>query len=154
MERRQIRVFIDLDGVVADFDRARKNHPLRDKKEFKGRADKIPNIYADLAPIKGAIDSINFLFNHPKFDCYFLSSAPWDNPEAWTHKRLWVSKHFAEKYIRKRLILSHQKHFLNGDVLIDDRIANGSDKFEGLLILFGSDKFPDWEAVINHLETI
>lgn len=152
MERKKIRVFIDLDGVVANFDEARKNHPLRHMKEYKGRADKLPNIYSDLAPIKGAIESVNILFNHPEFDCYFLSSAPWDNPDAWKHKRLWVAKYFEEKHIRKRLILTHQKHFLIGDILIDDRIANGSGKFQGSFIHFGSSEFPDWQSVIKTLQ--
>jgi len=35
--------------------------------------------------------------------------------------------------------------------LIDDREKNGADKFVGELILFGSEKFPDWKSVIEYL---
>ena len=51
----------------------------------------------------------------------------------------------------KRLILSHHKELNHGDYLIDDRLKNGADKFQGELIHFGSDKFPDWDAVVVYL---
>jgi len=38
-----------------------------------------------------------------------------------------------------------------GDYLIDDRLKNGADKFQGELIYFGSDQFPDWKAVVVYL---
>jgi len=38
-----------------------------------------------------------------------------------------------------------------GDYLIDDRTKRGADKFQGELILFGSDEFPDWKAVLEYL---
>ena len=69
---------------------------------------------------------VNKLLNNPNFDVYFLSTAPWDNPDAWTNKRLWIANHFDEKLIRKRLILCHHKNFLKGDILIDDKEWNGA----------------------------
>ena len=51
----------------------------------------------------------------------------------------------------KRLILSHHKQLNVGDYLIDDRTANGADKFTGEHIHFGQDKFPDWNAVLKYL---
>ena len=82
---------------------------------------------------------------------YILSTAPWDNPDAWTHKRLWVEKYLgAEAY--KKLILSHNKHLCAGDYLIDDRTANGAGKFGGELLLFGSKDFPNWDAVLTHIK--
>lgn len=94
------------------------------------------------------------MLNNPNFDVYFLSTAPWDNPDAWTHKRLWIAKHFDEKLIRKRLILCHHKNFLKGDFLIDDRKYNGAIDFEGEWIEFGSERFPDWNAVMKKLENL
>ena len=35
--------------------------------------------------------------------------------------------------------------------LIDDREKNGADRFVGELILFGSEKFPNWNSVVNYL---
>lgn len=144
-------IYIDLDGVVADFEKGRSEHPLSTITPYKGRPDKLPGVYENLEPIAGAIDAVNYLLNSEDFDIYFLSTAPWDNPEAWMHKRLWIAKYFDEKLIRKRLILSHHKHLLIGDYLIDDRRFNGASEFKGKWLYFGSDDYPNWPAVLNYL---
>ena len=48
---------------------------------YKGRPDKLPGIYENLEPIKNSIDSVNKLLQSDLFDVYFLSTAPWDNPD-------------------------------------------------------------------------
>lgn len=141
-------IYIDLDGVIADFDKARWEHPLCNQTPFKGRPDRIPNIYRDLEPIEGALDAVNQLLDNELLDIYILSTAPWDNPDAWTHKRLWVEKYFGKK-IRKRLILCHHKHLLIGDYLIDDRRFNGASEFTGQWIHFGSEEYPNWKVVLE-----
>ena len=141
-------IYIDLDGVIADFDKARWEHPLCNQTPFKGRPDRIPNIYRDLEPIEGALDAVNQLLDNERLDIYILSTAPWDNPDAWTHKRLWVEKYFGKK-IRKRLILCHHKHLLIGDYLIDDRRFNGASEFTGQWIHFGNEQFPNWKMVLE-----
>ena len=145
-------IYIDLDGVVADFEKGRSQHPLSTITPYIGRPDKLPGVYENLDPIADSIESVTELFNNPDFDVYFLSSAPWDNPEAWTHKRLWVAKYFDVKIIRKRLILSHHKQLLIGDYLIDDNKWNGASEFQGKWIHFGSNEFPDWKTVLNYLK--
>ena len=144
-------IYIDLDGVVADFEKGRSEHPLSTITPYKGRPDKLPGVYENLEPIAGAIDAVNNLLNSENFDVYFLSTAPWDNPEAWMHKRLWIAKYFDEKLIRKRLILSHHKHLLIGDFLIDDRRFNGASEFKGIWLEFGSEEIPDWKAVLSYI---
>ena len=141
-------IYIDLDGVIADFDKARWEHPLCNQTPFKGRPDRIPDIYRDLEPIEGALDAVNQLLDNELLDIYILSTAPWDNPDAWTHKRLWVEKYFGKK-IRKRLILCHHKHLLIGDYLIDDRRFNGASEFTGQWIHFGSEEYPNWKVVLE-----
>ena len=84
------------------------------------------------------------------FDTYVLSTAPWDNPSAWSDKLVWVKNHLGESAY-KRLILTHHKNLNRGDFLIDDREKNGAGSFEGELILFGSEKFPDWNTVTEFL---
>lgn len=144
-------IYVDLDGVVADFESGRKNHPLSSVTPYKGRPDKLPGVYENLEPIDGAIDAVNQLFAAEALDVYFLSTAPWDNPEAWMHKRLWVAKHFNEKMVRKRLILCHHKQLLRGDYLIDDRRFNGAELFSGRWLHFGSEAFPNWNTVLDYL---
>jgi 5'(3')-deoxyribonucleotidase len=147
-------IFIDLDGVVADFEKGRVVHPMSTVSPYIGRPDKLPGLYENLEPIPNSIESVNQLLLNPDFDVYFLSTAPWDNPEAWMHKRLWVAKYFDEKLIRKRLILSHHKQLLMGDFLIDDRRFNGASEFQGKWIHFGSELFPDWISVLNYLNKL
>lgn len=145
-------IYIDLDGVVADFDKEKKEHPLGNITPYIGRPDKLPGVYENLDSIEGSVESVGKLLNHLEFDVYFLSTAPWDNPEAWMHKRLWISKHFDEKLIRKRLILCHHKQLMIGDYLIDDRRFNGASEFKGKWIHFGSETFPDWKSVLTFLK--
>jgi len=147
-------IYVDLDGVVADFDKGKSDHPLGGVTPYIGRPDKLPGVYENLDPITDAIESVNKLLNDSRFDVYFLSTAPWDNPEAWMHKRLWVAKHFNEKLIRKRLILCHHKQLLIGDYLIDDRRFNGASEFKGEWIHFGNDQFPDWKSVLIYLGVV
>ena len=147
-------IYIDLDGVIADFDKGKENHPLGNVTPYKGSPDKLPGIYESLDPLEGAIESVNILLDTHEFYVYFLSTAPWDNPEAWMHKRLWIDQHFETKKIRKRLILSHQKQLMIGDYLIDDRKFNGASEFKGEWIHFGSDSFPDWDSVLDYLDKV
>ena len=146
------RLFIDMDGVLVDL----KGEINKFSEMMPGLVnrygadiDKIPGLFKDPAPIRGAADAFNRLSE--VFDVYILSTAPWDNPDAWTHKRLWIAKHFDEKLIRKRLILCHHKQLMIGDYLIDDRRFNGATEFKGKWIHFGSEDFPNWESVLKYL---
>ena len=112
--------------------------------------DKLPNLFKDPKPMPGAINAFNALCNSDLYEVYILSTAPWDNPDAWTHKRLWVEKYLG-KGAYKRLILSHNKHLCAGDYLIDDRDKNGAGEFRGQLIQFGTEPFLDWDAVLKYL---
>lgn len=146
-------IHIDLDGVIADFNKARDEHPLGQVTPYKGRPDKLPDIYKDLEPITGAIESVTKLLEDERFEVFILSSAPWDNPNAWTHKRIWVEKHFG-KAIRNRLILTKRKDLVIGDILVDDLPWNGAKEFQGTWIEFGSQAYPDWNTVLNYLESL
>ena len=141
-------LYVDIDGVLANFNKGVANSGLAQK--YKGRPDKIPGVYKNLTLIEGAKISVEKLFNSGLYDIYFLSSAPWDNPRAWTHKRLWIEKHFGPQ-TRKRLILSHRKDLQTGDYLIDDSPRNGAIDFNGKWIHFGSEEFPSWKDVLNFL---
>lgn len=135
-----------MDGVVADFDK---------KWEAMFGYFKDPDLitphgfYIDLELIDGAYDAIERLAQH--FDVYFLSTPEWRNPSSWTDKRLWIEQHFGDLG-RKRLILSSNKSLLRGHYLIDDRTVNGVAEFDGEHIHFGTEVFPDWEAVLAYLE--
>lgn len=148
-------IFVDMDGVLPDFES--KVRQLSgcissiDTQEWDKVADyysKQPHFFADLDPIEGSIDAYHQLCT--KFDVHILSTAPWDNPSAWHDKRIWVEKHLGQNAYKK-LTLSHHKELFCGRALIDDRTKNGAAEFNGEHIQFGTDKFPNWNSIINYL---
>lgn len=148
---RQI-LYIDMDGVIVDFDSGINKLSDDDKREYAQHYDEKPGIFRLMDPVPGAISAIGLLAQH--FDIYVLSTAPWNNHSAWSDKIAWIKKHFGEgedSILYKRLILSSHKHLNQGDILIDDRIKNGADKFQGELIRFGSKRFPNWQPVLDYL---
>ncbi len=148
-------LLVDLDDVTADFQGAVKL--LEPNKEFLPNTNSAwvtdvckqnPRIFRTLKPIPGAIDSIKRL--DKLYNISFLSSPMWEVPESYMDKPLWLDEHFGD-WAKHRLILSHQKHKQIGDILIDDRIINGVDKFKGEHIHFGTLAFPTWSCVEDYL---
>ncbi len=133
-------VYVDMDGVLADYDKAAVGK-TEDQRREKG-------FFEHLEPIHGAVEAFSVLCDH--YDVYLLSTAPWSNTHSLSEKRIWAEKHLGDKAF-KRLILSHNKSLLRGDYLIDDRIANGVEEFQGEHIHFGTERFPDWKSVLLHL---
>ncbi len=141
-------LYIDLDNVMVDFQSGIDKIDYDTIIKYEGRLDEIPNIFSMMDPVVDAIESYELLCR--KYDTYILSTSPWENDTAWCDKLNWVKKHIG-KSAYKRLILTHNKNLNIGDYLIDDRLKNGADKFQGELIHFLSDRFPDWKSVTNYL---
>ena len=140
-----------MDGVLVDFQSGIDSLSDNEKEIYKGRYDEVPGIFSKMIPKDGALKAFEKLSN--SFEVYILSTAPWDNPSAWTDKLLWVKKYLGTQ-AHKKLILSHNKHLNAGDFLIDDRIANGADRFRGEHIHFNSEdhpQFKDWNGVLDYI---
>ena len=141
-------LYVDMDNVLVDFSSGTAKISQQLKIEYQGRIDEVPGIFSLMKPYIGAIESFERLCK--KYDTYILSTAPWLNASAWSDKNLWVRKYLGN-IAEKRLILSHHKNLNFGDFLIDDRTANGADSFQGEHIIFGSEKYPNWQAVCDYL---
>jgi len=141
-------LYIDMDNVLVDFPSAFEYLDEDTLKKYEGRLDEVPGIFALMKPVDGAVEAFKKLSQ--KYDTYILSTSPWNNPTAWSDKLEWVKKYLGD-VAYKRLILTHHKNLNKGDYLIDDRTKNGAGEFEGELILFGSDKFPNWQSVLDYL---
>jgi 5'-nucleotidase len=141
-------VYVDMDNVLVDFKTGIAKLTPAELIEYEGKYDEVPHIFSKMEPVENAIESYITLCS--KYDTYILSTSPWESPTALNDKLDWVKKHLGT-HAHKRLILSHNKHLNHGEYLIDDRTKNGADKFVGELILFGSEKFPNWNFVIEYL---
>lgn len=141
-------LYIDMDNVLVDFQSGIDTLNNEALVRYEGKYDTVPNIFSKMKSVFGAIDAFNKLCDY--YDVYILSTAPWENPSAWSDKLQWVKKNLGKKAY-KRLIITHHKDLAKGDYLIDDRTKNGASEFEGELIQFGSEKYPDWNSVIEYL---
>ena len=145
-------LYIDMDGVIVDFESGVNKLSEIDKINFIDRYDEIPKIFKSMEPMPYAIEAIKQLSKY--YNIFVLSTAPWDNPSAWSDKIRWIKKYFGNSennILYKKLILTHHKNLNNGNILIDDRTKNGADKFLGELIIFGSEDYPDWNAILKYL---
>ena len=141
-------LYIDMDNVLVDFPSAIAQLDDTVINEYEGRLDEVPGIFSLMSPMPDAIEAFKEL--SCLYDTYILSTAPWENPSAWSDKLLWVKNHIGQAAY-KRLILSHHKNLNDGAYLIDDRTNNGADAFMGEHIHFGTDRFPDWKNVLVYL---
>ena len=149
MDRKEMKiVYVDMDSVLVNFQSGIDSLTDEQRQTFKDDLDDVPGIFSKMIPVDGAIDAYKELTKH--FDVYILSTAPWNNPSAWTDKLLWVQQYLGD-LAHKRLILSHNKNLNAGDFLIDDRTANGAGEFNGEHIHFLSEPFNNWNEVLKYL---
>ena len=141
-------LYIDMDNVLVDFQTGIDQLDDNTKREYDGRLDEVPGIFSKMLPLKDSVES--FIELSKVFDTYILSTAPWENPSAWSDKLIWVKKYLGESPY-KRLILTHHKDLNAGDYLVDDRKKNGAGEFGGEFIHFGEGQFPDWISVKEYL---
>jgi len=151
-------IFIDMDGVLADFETKMIElfpevaNMVQHSEEVRPYADKCQELvgfYRDLPPMPGAIEAFHAL--RQKYDVWILSAPSFDNPHSYTEKREWCREHLGDEHIYKKIILSNDKGFFSGRALIDDRTKYGVEHFTGEHIHFGQERFPDWESVTNYL---
>lgn len=146
------RIFIDMDGVLADWDKGIKDLPADVYAEYAHIHDEIPGLFLNLEPIKGSIEAVSTLNKH--FDLFILSTASWGNSGSLSEKINWIKNLYGGEPgspFYKKVVLTHRKDLLIGDYLIDDREVNGAKEFTGEFIHFGSPKFDSWDSVVQYI---
>ena len=108
-----MRIYIDMDGVITDFKKGQEYQGYKLSK----RPDLVVN-YRTLPVMEGAIEALAEL--NADHEIFIASTPPWTRPEVWGHKREWLEEHFP--YLKRRLILTHRKDLLIGDVLLDSEV--------------------------------
>lgn len=145
--RRLKRLFIDMDGVLCDYLGAFQ-------KELKSnRHQKFPQsrwgFFLNLEPMPGAIEAVNLL--QQNYDVWILSRPSVQNISCYSEKAYWVKNHLGFE-MQEKLILCTNKSLLKGDYLIDDTTDHGQLDFEGKLLHYGSEQFPDWSKVTQYFK--
>ncbi len=78
-------IYIDMDGVLVDFGKAKKwhfdNYP-EIHRAYKGRPDQIPGIFKDPDPIDGAIDAVKELARHDKYELFIATTLTLGKPRS------------------------------------------------------------------------
>src|SRR5210317_2504780 len=146
MKSKKIRIYVDMDDVLCDFMGAYHEAIKRQPQIVYPQSQY--GFFRNLEPIDGAKSIFKLLSKY--FDVWILTAPSIYNPMCYTEKREWVETHLGFDVV-ERLIISPNKSLLIGDYLIDD-IAEGKAKqeaFQGTLIQFGSDEFPDWLSVLE-----
>ena len=141
-----MRIYIDMDGVITDFKQGQEYQGYKLSK----RPDLVVN-YRTLPVMEGAIKAVAKL--NADHEIFIASTPPWTRPEVWGHKREWLEEHFP--YLKRKLILTHRKDLLIGDVLIDDSKYRGQPDFKGNWFWFNNNwNNRDWPACLEYIKTL
>lgn len=142
------RVYIDMDGPSAHFERAFLAAGM-DPKTFKTQR----GVYQKLQVVEGLLDAIEE-FEARGLEVFFLTKIPAANPYAATEKLLWVQELLPR--LVDRVIISSDKGAVGTerDFLVDDHPewANAHN-FRGTVVLFSGDWAPVRHAIATALDT-
>lgn len=125
------RIFVDMDGVIVDFDKY-KTQLLLTGDQIK----KLRGAYYGMEPIPGALDAVRSLIGMG-FDIWIATKPPTGISYAYSDKAEWVFRYLPE--LKRKLIITPDKGLLgdSGDYLCDDRPHKANcEKFPGTLLRF------------------
>ena len=139
------RVFVDMDGVIVDFERYMREHGLTgDETKIK------PGAYLAMHEIPGAVDGIRKLLTLG-YEIWIATKPPTGVAHAYSEKAQWIYDHIPE--LKRHIIITHHKGMLgdDGDIIIDDRLHKASiNEFAGTAIGFVNGM--TWDKVVVILE--
>ena len=143
-------VYIDMDDTLCDFMSAYRKS-LSDRPDIRWPHSR-DGFFTALKPLPGATDAITSFIESKEYEPYILTSPSVRNPNSYIEKRLWIESHFGLEFCKK-LIISPNKALSIGHYLIDDNIqGKGQEAFQGELIHYGSDTYPDWDSIMTYLK--
>lgn len=150
------RVFIDMDGVIVDFEGyLEQQRGLLKYEELGGdHIKRMKGAYLNMKAIPGALAAVRSVIGMG-FDVWLATKPPTGISWAYGDKAQWVFNHLPE--LKRKLILTHDKGLLGWchDILIDDRPHKANcEAFSGVLIPFGPKHGTTWPDVLSRLAPI
>ena len=140
-------VYIDMDDTLCDLQAAAKAAKERNPKMPYPQAEY--GFYASFNPLPGAIEAVSKLYDSEKYEPWILTAPSLVNPLCYTEKRVWVEKYLGMRMV-ERLIISPNKGLLKGEYLVDDNVeGKGQESFDGVVIQYGSERYPSWNSVLE-----
>lgn len=147
--KRVPRIFVDMDGVIVDFD-AYRNALGATGDEVKA----MPGAYLAMPAIPGAIAAVRSLIGMG-FEVWIATKPPTGVAHAYADKAAWVLRELPE--LKRRIIITHDKGLLGdaADYLIDDRPHKANcERFAGMLIPFGGNTGIGWPEVLQGFRVV
>lgn len=138
------KVFVDMDGVIVDFEGYMAEHGLAAEEIKEGTGH-----YLAMKPIYGALEAIRELLSMG-VDVFIATKPPTDNASAYMEKALWIFEYLPE--LKKKITVTSHKGMLGDelDFLVDDRPHKAfCEEFEGLLIKFETNNEKEWDRVLS-----
>jgi 5'(3')-deoxyribonucleotidase len=125
------RVFVDMDGVIVDFDAY-----MTERGMTGDEVKKQPGSYLAMPVIPGAIEAVRSVIGMG-FEVWIATKPPTGMPYAYSDKAAWIFENLPE--LKRRVIVTHDKGLLGdaGDFLCDDRPHKANcEQFQGTLLRF------------------
>jgi len=138
------RLFLDMDGVLVDFDAH-----MRDLNLPGDVVKKMAGAYLAMKPIAGALGCVRELIDLG-FEVWIATKPPTGVSQAYSEKAQWVIDHLPE--LATRIIITHDKGLLGDadDFLVDDRPHKANCcNFRGEFLHFRPDF--SWPEVMQQL---
>lgn len=143
----RVKIFVDMDGVIVDFDGLLKESKLSPQ-ELKVKE----GAYLSMKPIMDSINGLKLLLIMG-FNVYIATKPPTGVAHAYSEKAKWIFNHIPE--LSHKLIITSDKGLLGDeqDYLIDDRIHRGNcNLFKGTVIEFVEPM--NWKKLITYFTKI
>lgn len=139
-----MRIFVDMDGVIVDFESFKNAHAMTGE-EVK----KLPGAYLAMEPMPGALAAVRSLIGMGH-EVWIATKPPTGLAFAYADKVSWVLKYLPD--LKRKIVITHDKSLLRGDILIDDRPHKANaENFAGRLMVFGAAGMEGWPEVLQEI---
>lgn len=150
VENEVIDVFVDMDDTFLGFSKAVKES-IKECPEIAYPQSQY-RFYADLKPLDGAVEAVLAIDADPRYRVYFCTAPSIKNRLCYTEKADSIFHILGEEWLN-RLFVAPDKSKMTSGILIDDSDSGrGQELYKGELIHFGTEAFPDWDAVLSFLD--